>query len=624
MGELIGSEDMRYLHANPEFCLAMQLPSEKIPGLKMSDILPPETVNDWMKHMDQARKASDKYVEWEMEEGRSWFQVTGRVKQNLVQFIARDVSERKFKQQQERAQTALLERLVHEKTKDLQEALVVKTRFLGFMSHEIRTPLTGLLGMLTLMQDQAISAQQAESICTAKACGEHLLTIINDILDFTKLGEKKVQLEKVPLSVQSIAETCVDTYASEACKKGVELICDVQPDQEDGFLGDPSRLSQVLLNMISNAVKFCAAENGEVVVAVKTKPIGMDQYSVLLSVRDNGIGIAPFAKDKLFEPFVQADSSTSRKYGGTGLGLPICKQIAELMDGKIWFESEPGKGSEFFFNVILQKNATYRRPVADFRDIPNKKVMLVAQSKALLMTLSRKLSYWGFQVQTQSACDLASQKVHNGENFQAIFVDSWEGPECVMKIQRVHPVVVMGYSRLPQLPYLPFLKKPVRESSLINFLTGKECRTIPTHIDYGVPSVNKVSLLLAEDNVVNQRVISQLLKKCGVTSLQIANNGEEAFHMAIQEKFDMILMDVMMPVMDGLTSAKKIRSEIPEQKQPRYIVALTADVCLETKVKCLESGMQDLITKPIDMSDLRRTLATCCSGVDELEDKNIN
>eukprot|EP01114_Cavostelium_apophysatum_P020422 TRINITY_DN6839_c0_g1_i1.p1 TRINITY_DN6839_c0_g1~~TRINITY_DN6839_c0_g1_i1.p1 ORF type:complete len:693 (-),score=231.02 TRINITY_DN6839_c0_g1_i1:46-1938(-) len=563
--------------------------------------------------------------------------------------IAQDISKRKKFQDE-------LEETVKARTAQLEQALQVKTRFLAIMSHEIRTPLSGVMGMLSLLSDTNLSPQSREMVKTAHICGEQLMTVINDILDLSKMEENKVDLERLPFSLRNAIEDSLEIISFHSEKKQIELIADIDPDLQVMVIGDAIRLRQILINLLSNAVKF--SERGDVTMIASSRDLLDGRCEVTLTVEDEGIGIDPVSQQKLFQPFSQADTSVTRRYGGSGLGLSISKRIAELMGGSLTFVSEVNKGSKFTANIIIQKGSeeeelTLRSKLHSQYDQvifidPNVKTLksLVSQLHRLknaelccfqsIEDLEEKKAAGKF-VQVKNAIAFIEQsnylrredELSSGAIFGTLFITgnahpSKQQPFAFLKkpirsrtlLQILSDDFAEGAPKAPPSPLpienLPSLAYPPPTSP---FWTHQQNVTTDRNKFEGRASLRRsnidsfLKILVAEDNLINQRLIQQLLVKSpyDISDIILVENGLQALEYAKSSRFDIILMDLMMPEMDGIEATLRIRSEVESEHQP-YIIALTASAFEEDRVKCLQSGMQAVVTKPINKQILNQTI----------------
>jgi len=538
----------------------------------------------------------------------------------------------------ERAKDALeKENAARRKTEDrLSAALEVaesatraKSAFLANMSHEIRTPLNAIIGLTDLLGDTSLTTEQLDYIETVKMSSETLLTIINDVLDLSKVEAGELQLEEQPFDIRKCVESSLDLVAGRAAEKDLELAFTIDNETPNTLIGDVIRLRQVLVNLLGNAVKF--TEAGEVFLAVTSTLLEEGCYEVRFAVRDTGIGMTPEQIERIFEPFKQADSSTTRKYGGTGLGLSICRRLIHLMDGQLSVESEPGLGATFFFTIRAeagpQKKMVYlqgRQPVLE-----GKRVLLVDDNRTNRQILEHQLARWGMTVTSAGSGAEALERLAVDSDFQLAILDmhmpEMDGVMLAGRIQQTFPpdrlplmmLTSMGDRRGgTEVEFAAYLCKPVKplllHETLAEVLRGRTGRAsdpaaVPEHIEIcgSVAQERPLSILLAEDNRVNQMVALRMLARMGYTA-ETVENGREALQWLDAHPADVVLMDVQMPEMDGLQTAGEIRKKYGPDRP--HIIGMTAHALLEDRRVCLESGMQDYLSKPVRIDALARAL----------------
>ncbi len=505
--------------------------------------------------------------------------------------------------------------------------------FLARMSHEIRTPMNGIIGMASLLKKTSLDSKQHNYVEKALSSANTLLRLINDILDFSKIDAGKLQLEAVPFNLEEILGNITNVVGMQAEKKGLEFIFRVDAKISQHLVGDPLRLGQVLMNLAGNAVKF--TEQGEIVIAVGIEDQREDEITLRFSVRDSGIGLPPEQISHLFSAFTQADDSITRKYGGTGLGLAICKQLTELMGGKIWIESTPGVGTEFIFTAKMQLAEKSRDqnspPTISLGGI---RALVVDDNGAAREVLSAMLSSLKIQVDTavdgMSAITCLEQAMEQGNPYDLVLLD-WimpglDGIETARRIKANTllakiPAMLMvtangreeAYVEAEKVGLDGFLLKPVYASVMYDALLdilGVESISRPLTIREGIQADNLFEIrgahiLLVDDNLINQEVASEFLQDVGMVVTVVAN-GRECLEALASTPYDLVLMDIQMPVMDGLEATRLIRQNSKFQKMP--IIAMTAHAMTGDKEKSLAAGMNDHITKPIDSTALSGVL----------------
>jgi signal transduction histidine kinase/DNA-binding response OmpR family regulator/HPt (histidine-containing phosphotransfer) domain-containing protein len=508
------------------------------------------------------------------------------------------------------------------------EAVKAKSAFLATMSHEIRTPLNGVLGMARLLAETPLTAEQQDLLRTVRASGDTLVTVINDILDYSRVESGRLELEQVPIDVVPVVEDALEIVSDTARRKGIELVCEIAGDVPATILGDATRLRQVVTNLAGNAVKF--TDKGEVVVRVRQVRAGSatEPAEIEISVRDTGIGIAADRIPLLFTAFSQADTSTTRRYGGTGLGLVISKRLVGLMGGDVRVESEPGRGSTFSFTVRGRLAPSQPRPISPVS--PGSKVLVVDDHATNRRALCGQLRLWGFEAASAASGTEALAALGKGSFDLAILdyhMPEMDGLELARRIRAESgsaslPMVLLSSSLVlarddPESFFAARLLKPARQSSLFDAIAvalGSDLPRGDAAAATGQAFAARLRVLVADDNDVNRNIARLVLRRFGAEADEVGN-GREAVERVeraagAEGAYDLVLMDVQMPVMDGLEATRAIRRlqrTRPAVAWPR-IVAMTANAMQEDRATCLAAGMDDYLTKPLDFEEVGRVL----------------
>jgi len=574
------------------------------------------------------------------------YDVNGRIK--WIEGIHEDITERKnveaeLRQLNEELElhiadrTAMLEASIQKARKlasEAEAASVAKSEFLANMSHEIRTPMNGIIGMCDLIMNTRLDRKQSEYLKIIQSSGQSLLELINDILDFSKIEADKMKFERIPFSLRTMMGEIPEVFIERMSRKQLEMITDIADDVPDRLISDPLRTRQVIMNLVSNALKF--TQRGEICISVEVKGQEADSVELLFCVRDTGIGIPPELIEKLFDVFTQADGSTTRKYGGTGLGLAICKRIVNMLGGEIWVESEPGKRSSFWFTALFEVAADdAERKLVVPESMRNARVLVVDDNRITLHVIKRLVESFGCRAVIagtgEEALTLYSATLDDDPMDLVLMDIDLPGMDGIAAIKRIWelsdgnqvPVIIISaigsekeMRRASEAGIEHYLVKPIKHSGLfdamVEVLGFKQARRPELQPRLVTPDhFTDLRVLLVEDNAINQRVAKEILMLGGIDP-QVVENGAKAVAAVRNGDFDLVLMDIQMPEMDGREATTVIRNELGLSDLP--IIAMTAHTMAGDREKCLAVGMDDYVSKPIDPELLFQAIGNAVEG----------
>jgi two-component system sensor histidine kinase/response regulator len=617
----------RYLGCNTAFAAGIGRPAEEISGLTAYDLYPRDVADELVERQQaalaQLTEISHEFwvsypgaqrVLFETKISPLWDE-EGHARGLLG--ISRNITQRKEQEEEVRRAKEMAE-----------DATRMKSEFLANMSHEIRTPMNAIIGLSHLVLKTELTARQRDYIAKVQSSGQHLLGVINDILDFSKVEAGKLDLEHADFELEKLLDNTAHLIGDKSHAKGLELVFEVAPDVPPNLVGDSLRLGQILLNYANNAVKF--TEKGEIVVSVRASERTDKDVLLHFRVQDTGIGLTAEQVSRLFQSFSQGDTSTTRKFGGTGLGLAISKRLAELMGGQVGVESELGKGSSFWFSARLGIGAATGRQLLPSRDLRGRRALVVDDSdhaRAVIIDMLEGMTFLVSEVSSGAAAiDEVRRAAAAGHPYDVVYLDwrmpGMDGMETARRIRSLGlaltPIFLMvtAYGREEVLKEAEgagiqhVLVKPVSASilfdSTMSVLGGRLAEPSAPDLarsrsDQRLAALRGARILLVEDNDINQQVAREMLQDMGLV-VEVADNGQVALELAQKASYDLVFMDMQMPVMDGVTATREMRKLAALERLP--IVAMTANAMEQDRRKCMDAGMTDFLIKPIDPQSL--------------------